>query len=118
MSPEVWKSALTGAYDDFCARVDDGEDTEIDPYAAESPAEFFAVLSEVFFADPVLLRREYPDVYEQFVGVLPAGSGAARGEFAGRMSAARLNPIKGACAGLRVLHSRCRAYPMRRGGRP
>ena len=42
-----------------------GEDTTIDPYAAESPAEFFAVLSEVFFADPLLLRHEYPRVYEQ-----------------------------------------------------
>ena len=38
----------------------------IDPYAAESPAEFFAVLSEVFFADPLLLQREYPRMYEQF----------------------------------------------------
>jgi len=65
MSPEVWKSALTSAYDDFCARIDDGEDTAIDPYAAESPAEFFAVLSEVFFAEPLLLRREYPQVYGQ-----------------------------------------------------
>jgi len=65
MSPEVWKRALTAAYDDFCARIDAGEDTAIDPYAAESPAEFFAVLSEVFFAEPLLLRREYPQVYEQ-----------------------------------------------------
>jgi Mlc titration factor MtfA (ptsG expression regulator) len=67
MSPGVWRETLTGAYDDFCSRVDDGEDTAIDPYAAESPAEFFAVLSEVFFADPLLLRREYPRVYEQCV---------------------------------------------------
>jgi Mlc titration factor MtfA (ptsG expression regulator) len=65
MSPALWKEALAEAYDDFCARVDDGEDTAIDPYAAESPAEFFAVLSEVFFADPLLLRREYPRMYGQ-----------------------------------------------------
>ena len=31
-----------------------------------APAEFFAVLSEVFFADPLLLRDDYPDVYRQF----------------------------------------------------
>ena len=67
MSPGVWRETLAEAYDDFCARVDDGEDTAMDPYAAESPAEFFAVLSEVFFADPLLLRREYPRVYEQCV---------------------------------------------------
>ena len=50
----------------FLRAPDRGEDTAIDPYAAESPAEFFAVLSEVFFADPLLLRDEYPQVYAQF----------------------------------------------------
>ena len=66
MSAQAWRQTLTAAYDDFCARVDEGEETAIDPYAAEDPAEFFAVVSEVFFADPLLLRREYPDVYAQF----------------------------------------------------
>jgi Mlc titration factor MtfA (ptsG expression regulator) len=61
-----WQSALKGAYDDFVARVDAGEDTAIDPYAAEAPGEFFAVLSEVFFAEPSLLLDEYPDVYRAF----------------------------------------------------
>jgi hypothetical protein len=66
LSPEAWRQAMHAAYDDFCARVDDGEQMAIDPYAAESPAEFFAVLSEVFFAEPALLRDEYPDVYALF----------------------------------------------------
>ena len=66
MSMGTWRKALVAAYDDFCARQDGGEDTAIDPYAAESPAEFFAVLSEVFFVEPALLHDEYPDVYEQF----------------------------------------------------
>jgi Mlc titration factor MtfA (ptsG expression regulator) len=61
-----WQSALKGAYDDFVARVDAGEDTAIDPYAAEAPGEFFAVLSEVFFAEPSLLLDQYPDVYRAF----------------------------------------------------
>jgi len=65
MAPDVWKATLASAYDAFCARVDRDEPTEVDPYAAESPAEFFAVLSEVFFADPLLLRHEYPEVYAQ-----------------------------------------------------
>jgi Mlc titration factor MtfA (ptsG expression regulator) len=60
-----WKHAMLAAYDDFCARVDRDEETEIDPYAAENPAEFFAVLSEIFFAAPVRLRGEYPRAYEQ-----------------------------------------------------
>jgi len=57
---------MTLAYDDFCKRVDEGEETAIDPYASEAPAEFFAVLSEVFFADPTLLLDEYPEVYALF----------------------------------------------------
>jgi Mlc titration factor MtfA (ptsG expression regulator) len=61
-----WQRALEAAYDDFVARVDSGEDTAIDPYAAEAPGEFFAVLSEVFFAEPSLLLDEYPDVYRAF----------------------------------------------------
>ena len=63
---DAWHRALTRAYDDFVRRVDGGEDTTIDPYAAEAPAEFFAVLSEVFFAEPSLLVEEYPEVYAAF----------------------------------------------------
>jgi len=65
---EPWEAALSAAFADFAGRVDRDEETAIDPYAAENPGEFFAVLSEVFFADPRLLAREYPAVYAQFVG--------------------------------------------------
>ncbi len=61
-----WQQIMRDAYADFCTRVDDGEETAIDPYAAENPGEFFAVLSEVFFAEPLLLHDEYPDVYREF----------------------------------------------------
>ena len=66
ISPSRWRRALQEAFDDFAHRVDDGEETAIDPYAAEDPAEFFAVLSEVFFVDPALLVAEYPAVYQLF----------------------------------------------------
>ncbi|MBV6409528.1 MAG: zinc-dependent peptidase [Burkholderiales bacterium] len=65
MRRQDWTGAFEPAYADFCARVDAGEDTWIDPYAAEHPAEFFAVTSEVFFEAPDLLQAEYPAVYEQ-----------------------------------------------------
>jgi len=65
MSRESWSKAFAAAYDDFCARVDAGEDTLIDPYAGESPGEFFAVLSEVFFETPDIVQDEYPAVYDQ-----------------------------------------------------
>src|SRR5207244_9716380 len=44
MSRRSWAEAFRAAYNDFCARVDRGEDSVIDPYASESPAEFFAVM--------------------------------------------------------------------------
>ena len=66
MSRRAWQKTMTSAYENFRTRVQDGENTEIDPYAAESPAEFFAVLSEVFFAEPTLLRVEYPSAYRLF----------------------------------------------------
>lgn len=64
MRPNDWQRTMNAAYEHFRARVESDEDTAIDPYAAESPAEFFAVLSEVFFAEPALLLHEYADVYE------------------------------------------------------
>lgn len=60
-----WAAAFGAAYADFCRRVDTGEATALDPYAAESPAEFFAVLSEYFFEWPEPLHGAYPAVYEQ-----------------------------------------------------
>ncbi|MDE2599337.1 MAG: zinc-dependent peptidase [Rhodocyclaceae bacterium] len=69
-----WIAAFEPAYLDFCGRVDRGETTAIDPYAATAPAEFFAVLSEVFFEQPALLQHEYPAVYTElahFYGQTP-----------------------------------------------
>jgi len=65
MSAEAWIAAFAPAYEDFCRRVDAGEETAIDPYAAEHPAEFFAVVSEVFFEAPDLLHDAYPAVHAQ-----------------------------------------------------
>lgn len=69
MSKDAWIDAFEPAYEDFCRRVDvaaaRGEETLLDPYGAEHPAEFFAVMSESFFEAPELLRQEYPAVYAQ-----------------------------------------------------
>ncbi|MGX2039821.1 M90 family metallopeptidase [Methylocaldum sp. MU1018] len=75
MSRRDWTDTFTAAFADFNDRLDREEDTPIDPYAAETPAEFFAVLSEYFFEVPDLVRGEYPAVYDllaQFYGQDPA----------------------------------------------
>ena len=70
MSRRAWERTLTAAYDDFCALVDEAEargmETLLDPYAAEHPGEFFAVMSESFFEEPETLREVYPALYGQF----------------------------------------------------
>lgn len=65
MSRERWRAVFDAAYRHFCDAVDRGKETFIDPYAAEHPSEFFAVVSEVFFEWPHELKADYPKVYEQ-----------------------------------------------------
>src|SRR5262249_40823228 len=65
MSRQAWSTTFERAYRDFCARVDRDEELRIDPYASESPAEFFAVISETFFLMPSAILSYYPLVYEQ-----------------------------------------------------
>lgn len=68
MSREQWSHDWAAAYADFQHKLEqEGEDGWLDPYAAESPAEFFAVLSEAFFESPQGLAEDYPSVYRQMV---------------------------------------------------
>lgn len=70
---EAWVAALDGAYDDFLERVERAEAggdealgrLPIDPYGAEHPGEFFAVVSESFFEQPQVVAAEYPALYAQ-----------------------------------------------------
>ena len=60
-----WAQVLSREYDAFCQRVDAGSEAVIDSYGAESPAEFFAVITEAFFDKPVLMKQQLPDLYSQ-----------------------------------------------------
>ena len=66
MDAAAWRAALTEAYEGFCDAVDRNQDTWLDPYAAESTAEFFAVASEAFFEAPREFSRRYGELYVQF----------------------------------------------------
>ena len=65
MSRAAWLKAFKDAYEGFCDAVEREHDTWLDPYAAEHPSEFFAVISEAFFKDPAETRRRYPEVFDQ-----------------------------------------------------
>jgi len=65
---ERWIAVIDTAYEAFCALVDDGVDTVVDPYGAEAVEEFFAVAVEAFFVAPVPFKRESPEMYELLAG--------------------------------------------------
>ena len=45
--------------------LETGGEPAVDPYAAEAPEEFFAVMSEAFFEIPKQLQSDYPGIYRQ-----------------------------------------------------
>ncbi len=59
-----WTLAYTTAYDRLQQTLEDGVEPFLDPYAAESPAEFFAVSCEFFFDAPAWLNEQLPEIYE------------------------------------------------------
>ena len=65
MDRRVWSQVFSGAWEHLRHAQRSGDDLPIDPYALESPAEFFAVASEQFFESPAVLRQHLPDVYRQ-----------------------------------------------------
>jgi len=65
MDRHEWTRVFTASYRRLLRRIERHRRTPIDPYAAESPAEFFAVVSEEFFEQPVRLHQAEPRVYRQ-----------------------------------------------------
>ncbi|MDZ7804716.1 M90 family metallopeptidase [Thiohalophilus sp.] len=67
MSAPQWSKSFSAAYADLQNRIAHGKSVAIDHYAATAPAEFFAVVSEVFFEQPRVVQQTYPAVYQQLV---------------------------------------------------
>lgn len=59
MNPRAWSQLMSEAFEDFRLNPKVG----LDRYGATDPAEFFAVLSEVFFETPDNLIAAYPQLY-------------------------------------------------------
>jgi Mlc titration factor MtfA (ptsG expression regulator) len=67
MAIAQWAEAFQAAYDDLNQQLEQGMESLIDSYAAEHPAEFFAVCCEYFFCAPDILYSAYPHVYAQLL---------------------------------------------------
>lgn len=62
---QTWARVMNQEFDALRARLARAEPGVIEPYAATSPAEFFAVTTELFFETPAALIAERPELYEQ-----------------------------------------------------
>ncbi len=73
---QAWKRVFTRDYAALHHALRSGMATFMNPYAATSPAEFFAVLTELFFERPVELRERHSEIYallSEFYRQDPAG---------------------------------------------
>jgi hypothetical protein len=61
----AWARVLHRSYEQFQRDLTGNKPTVLGPYAAQNPAEFFAVATECFFERPKELFQTYPDLYEQ-----------------------------------------------------
>lgn len=64
MSAQHWAEVFNNGYNDLVNRIQQDDSIPIDPYATTSPAEFFAVFSELFFEKPEIIRQYYPEIYD------------------------------------------------------
>lgn len=60
-----WSDVFQRAFYQLQQQLARGETTLVDPYAATNPAEFFAVVTEVFFEQPRQLQQQQPALYQQ-----------------------------------------------------
>jgi hypothetical protein len=74
-SLDAWADDLSLEFEQLLDTVDRGEDTFLDPYAAEDETEFFAVATEDFFERPAELLASHPRLYallQEFYALDPA----------------------------------------------
>lgn len=62
-----WSAVLSEEYEALQAALERGENTLIDAYAATNPAEFFAVVTELFYECPEALAGRHPALFQAFL---------------------------------------------------
>jgi MtfA peptidase len=61
-----WAAVMAHEFEQLRRQLQVGQVGLIDPYAATDPAEFFAVVSEVFFEQPDALAAAHPELFREF----------------------------------------------------
>lgn len=62
---QTWASVLSENATDLIDRIQNGQPTVLDPYAATNPGEYFAVATETFFEKPHQLKAMRPELYAE-----------------------------------------------------
>jgi Mlc titration factor MtfA (ptsG expression regulator) len=62
-----WVEVCNREYRRLRQAFDEGVETFLDPYGLHNAGEFFAVITEAFFDQPLQLRELHPDIYEVLV---------------------------------------------------
>jgi MtfA peptidase len=65
MDADRWTEVFSQAWQRLNDQLDREEEPDLDPYAAESPAEFFAVATELYFDVPEWMAESHPALFEQ-----------------------------------------------------
>jgi Mlc titration factor MtfA (ptsG expression regulator) len=59
-----WQQVMSREFERLVRAADRGRVTLLDHYGAENEAEFFAVITECFFIQPLQLQREHRELYD------------------------------------------------------
>lgn len=82
-----WGAVLSDEYATLRSKLERGRRSDIDAYGATNEAEFFAVITEMFFEKPVSMRDRHPELYAELQAFFrqdPASWSGERDAAAGR----------------------------------
>jgi Mlc titration factor MtfA (ptsG expression regulator) len=75
-----WARVLGKEYQDLSERMHAGRASDIDEYGATNPAEFFAVVTEMFFERPQVMKERHAELYGELVAFYRQDPASPRSE--------------------------------------
>ena len=63
-SYQIWAQVFSREFEELQIKLSKGKSTLIDSYGATNPAEFFAVVTELYFERPAQMRKRHPELFD------------------------------------------------------
>jgi len=67
-SYQIWAQVFSQEFTQLQAKLARGGNSLIDSYGATNPAEFFAVVTELFYERPAQMRKRHPELFKALQG--------------------------------------------------